>query len=71
MMSYLLLFILNGPAYLGDYKDLASCQSAIREIYTVKVNPPGQRLKELEQTIDLQVKNNKEFLCVRKAKIDN
>ena len=68
-MLYTLLFIMNTPyAYLGDYRDLASCQNAIREIYTIKINPPGQRLKELEQTIDLQVKNNKEFLCVLKVK---
>lgn len=63
-----LLFVLNAPfAYLGDYKDQASCQSAIREIYAHRINPPGQRLKELESSIDLQVKNNKEFLCVKKG----
>lgn len=67
-MLYTLLFVLNTPyAFLGDFKDLNSCQNAIREIYSIRVNPPGQRLKELESAIDLQIKNNKEFLCVRKG----
>lgn len=65
---YTLLFVLNLPfAYLGDYRDLSTCQAAIREIYAHRINPPGQRLKELEPSIDLQVKNGKEFLCVKKG----
>lgn len=65
---FTLLFVLNLPyAYLGDYKDQASCNAAIREIYAHRINPPGQRLKELESAIELQVKNGKEFLCVKKG----
>lgn len=65
---FILLFVLNAPfVYLGDYKDLSACQNAMREIYAHRVNPPGQRLKELEPAIDTQVKHGKEFLCVKKA----
>lgn len=66
-MLYSLLFILSTPTFLGDYRDLVSCQNAVREIYATRINPPGQRLKELESTIDIQVKNQKEFLCIRKG----
>lgn len=65
---YTLLFVLNLPfAYLGDYKDLPTCQAAIREIFTHRINPPGERLKEFERTIDLQMKTSKEFICVKKS----
>lgn len=59
------MILSNGWAVEFDSK--AACQDAVREIYAQKINPPGQRLKELEQTIDLQVKNSKEYLCVKKG----
>lgn len=64
---YILLFVLNAPfAYMGDYKDLAMCQNAIKEIYLQRINPPGKRLPELNQTIEIQLTTSKEFLCVKK-----
>jgi hypothetical protein len=63
-----LLFVLAGPpAYLGDYKDYPTCRNAIREILAHRINPPNQRLKEFEVVIDLQLKETKEFLCVKKS----
>ena len=65
---FVLLFVATIPfSYLGDYKDSGTCQAAIREIYAQRINPPGQRLKELTETINLAVANQKEFLCVRKG----
>jgi hypothetical protein len=63
-----LLFVLNGmtPAYLGDYKDFPTCRAAVREIISLRLNPPNQKLKELESVIDLQLKETKEFLCIKK-----
>lgn len=52
---------------MGEFKDQNTCQNAIREIYAQRLNAPNQRLKELEPTIDIQVKNSKEFLCVKKG----
>jgi hypothetical protein len=53
-----LLFVLNGmtPAYLGDYKDFPTCRAAVREIISLRLNPPNQKLKELESVIDLPLK---------------
>lgn len=65
---YALLFVaLTAPAFMGDYRDLAACQAAVREIYAQRINPPGQRMKELDQSIDLTVRTSKEYLCVKKG----
>jgi hypothetical protein len=49
---------------------LASCQSAIREVYATKMNAPGQRNPEFEKIIQIQIDNKKEFLCVPIKKVD-
>jgi len=73
-MYNLLYMITIGTAplitYLGDYNDLASCQSAIREVYATKMNAPGQRNPEFDKIIQIQIDNKKEFLCVPIKKVD-
>lgn len=66
-MKYILISLILSNGWAVEFDSLASCQNAVREIYAQKINPPGQRLKELEQTIDLQVKTSKEYLCVKKG----
>ena len=51
-------------SFLGNYNDLPSCQAAIREIYVVKFNAPGQRNPALVKAIQTQIDFQKEFLCV-------
>ena len=51
-------------SFLGNYNDLPSCQAAIREIYVVKFNAPGQRSPALDKAIQTQIDFQKEFLCV-------
>jgi hypothetical protein len=51
-------------SFLGNYNDLSSCQAAIREIYVVKFNAPGQRNPALDKAIQTQIDFQKEFLCV-------
>ena len=65
---YTLVFILTTPVFLGEYFDLASCQNAIREIYTLQANPPGQRLKEAEESITIRVSTQKSYVCIPKKK---
>jgi hypothetical protein len=60
---YTLLFI-SSMAYLGTYADLPSCQHAIREIFATQTNPPGKRLPELEESINLRVNTQKTYICV-------
>jgi hypothetical protein len=65
---YVLLFVASvSPVYLGDYKDIVACQGAIREIYAQKLNVPGQRSTSLDSAIDLQLKNSRDYLCVKKG----
>lgn len=66
-MKYILISLILSNGWAVEFDSKASCQDAIREIYAQKVNPPGQRLKELEPTIDIQVKTSKEYLCVKKG----
>lgn len=66
-MKYILISLILSNGWAVEFDSLTSCQNAVREIYAQKINPPGQRLKELEQAIDLQVKNSKEYLCVKKG----
>lgn len=62
---YNLLFVLSVPfSYLGTYQDLQSCQFAVREMFAIRMNVPGQRSPEFNKTIDLMVQTNREFLCV-------
>jgi hypothetical protein len=51
-------------AFMGTYADLPSCQHAIREIFTVQLNPPGQRLPELNESITLRLAGQRSFVCV-------
>lgn len=60
---YTLIFVSNF-LFLGTYADLYSCQNAIREIYTQKANPPGMRLPELEEGINITIKTQKQLLCI-------
>lgn len=65
---YILLFVASlAPAFLGEYKDIVACQSAIREIYAQKLNVPNQRSATLDAAIDLQLKNSRDYLCVKKG----
>ena len=65
---YILLFVASlSPSYLGEYKDLVSCQGAMREIYAQKLNVPGQRSANFDVTIDLLLKNSRDYLCVKKG----
>jgi len=50
--------------FLGNYNDLPSCQNAIHEIYSTRLNVPGQRNPELEKSIQIQMDLKKEFVCV-------
>ena len=65
---YILVYILSVPAFLGEYSNLESCQNAIREIYTLQGNPPGQRLKEAEESITFRVSTQKSYGCIPKKK---
>lgn len=58
------LVLVSTMAFLGTYADMPSCQNAIREIFAQKMNPPGQRLPELEESINLRVSVQKTYLCV-------
>jgi hypothetical protein len=60
------LIFVGTMAILGTYDSLHSCEHAIREIYAQKMNPPNQRLKELEESIDFRAKNQKIYMCVPK-----
>jgi len=60
---YTLIFV-SSMALLGTYDDLPSCQNAIREIFAQKMNPPGQRLPMLDESINLRVSIQKTHLCV-------
>jgi hypothetical protein len=66
-MKFILISLILSNGWAVEFDSQSACQSAIREIYAQRVNPPGQRMKELEQTIDLQVKTSKEYLCVKKG----
>jgi hypothetical protein len=66
-MKFILISLIVANGWSAEFDNLASCQNAVREIYAQKINPPGQRLKELDQTIDLQVKTSREYLCVKKS----
>lgn len=61
---YTLVFILVTPVYLGEYFNQESCQNAIREIYSLLANPPGKRLPELEESINIRVSNQKSYVCI-------
>jgi len=65
---YVLVFILASPGFVGDFFDLASCQSAIHEIYATQANPPGKRLQELEESINIRVSLQKSYICIPKKK---
>jgi hypothetical protein len=65
-MKFILISLIVSNGWAVEFSTQSACQNAIREIYAQKVNPPGQRLKELETTINLQVKTSKEYLCVKK-----
>jgi hypothetical protein len=62
---YNLIFVLSVPfSFLGSYQNLESCNFAIREIFAMRMNVPGQRDPQFDKTLDLMMKNNREFLCV-------
>lgn len=65
---YTLVFIMATPVFLGEYFDLASCQNAIREIHSFQANPPGKRLPELEESINLRVSVQRSYVCIPKRK---
>ena len=60
---YTLLYIAS-MTFLGNYADLPSCQNAIREIYATQANPPGRRLPELEESINIRISTQKTHICV-------
>lgn len=64
---YTLVFI-TAMTNLGVYPDIQSCQNAIREIISVQLNPPNQRLKEIEPAIDIKLKYQKVYVCVPEKK---
>lgn len=66
-MKFILISLILSNGWAVEFDSQSACQNAVREIYAQKINPPGQRLKELEQTIDLQIKGSKEYLCVKKG----
>lgn len=66
-MKYILISLLLNNGWSAEFDSLNACQNAIREIHSQRVNPPGQRLKELEPVIDLQMKTSREYLCVKKS----
>ena len=65
---YTLVFILVTPVYLGEYFNQESCQNAIREIYSLLANPPGKRLPELEESINIRTSNQKSYVCIPNKK---
>jgi len=67
---YALVFIMAGspPAYLGNYTGLNSCQKAIRDIYSGRLNPTGEYLPELDKSIKFKKKKKKEFICIPVSK---
>jgi hypothetical protein len=68
-MNYILLAVMSMPAvFQGEFTDLASCQNAIHEIYATKMNPPNQRLPEIEEAVKQQLKVQRSFICVPKQK---
>lgn len=69
-MIHTLVFILTTPVFLGTYSDFASCQNAIREIYSMQVNPPNKRLPELEESINFRVSTQKSYVCIPNKKVD-
>ncbi len=64
---YTLVFLAN-MSLLGTYANLASCQNAMHEIYAVKLNPPGMRMPEIEESIKLRMKYAKEYACLPVSK---
>jgi hypothetical protein len=60
---YTLLYITT-MAFMGTYADLPSCENAVREIVTVQMNPPGQRLPAVNESINLRIAMQKSFVCV-------
>jgi hypothetical protein len=60
---YTLLYI-STMAFMGTYADLPSCQNAMREIITVQMNPPNQRMPEVNESINLRLANQRFFVCV-------
>lgn len=60
---YALVFILSTPAFLGTYDNLNSCQKAIHEIRSGRLNPPRQVLPELDKSIKSEMKN-KDYICI-------
>ena len=65
---YILVFILGTSGFVGEYFDQASCQNAIREIYTIQANPPGKRMPELEESINIRISLQKSYICIPKHK---
>lgn len=65
-----LLYIVTGmaPVFLGTYVNEPSCQNAIREIYTLQMNPANQRLPEIEKAVDLKIQLQKNYICVPQQK---
>jgi hypothetical protein len=66
-MKFILISLILSNGWAVEFDSQLACKNAIREIYAQRINPPGQRLKELEETIDLQIKVSKEYLCVKKG----
>ena len=70
MIQFVLLFVMNSstPAFLGEYSNIESCKNAIYEIYATQTNPPGKRMPELEESINLRISLQKNYVCVPKKK---
>jgi hypothetical protein len=58
------------PAYLGEYFNLESCQSAIREIYITQINPTRKRIPEIEKNVEIALQFQKSYICLPQKKID-
>lgn len=64
---FTLVFLAN-MSLLGTYANMASCQNAIHEIYSAKLNPPGMRMPEVEEAIKVRMKYAKEYACLPVSK---
>ena len=50
--------------FLGAYADMPSCQNARYEIVATRLNPVGQRLPELEKSIQISLQYDKTLICI-------
>lgn len=67
---YDLVFLISMTLVSPNHNSLASCQNAIRQIYTQQVDPlKVMSTQDLKTNVDIKIKWQapKEFICVKKA----